>query len=206
MDEKYKFVQSIDYQDDEKIAFTVRNIWLSDIKSERTTMLIFRNFFKIFCIFMLFCLMFLMMFVPFMFIFFILNIFALLWLYSQTDENIKINLSINRGLNRIDFIDHLSNKNITIYNPQKIKITARVFSEKNAHYFVSVDIFGTLDLNEKNNFSNIRLTSFRYRTLKNAKERVNVAAIEFGFLSEWLKIPMLTEKDAYYYDTNCRVF
>lgn len=206
MEEKYKFVKSIDLISGNQLVFTTRNKYYSDFKKERFVAKFNHVLLKIFFICVLVSSIYIVLRtnVIFMLILTLIAVIGLLCLrrYEKYDPVQKEILS-NKDLDFIEFYDDFLNKKQIVYSPKAVKVVVRIDDTYNSYLFVSlsVDIVGSL---VQGKLSNIRVAGFRYSTIQNAVSRVNDAALEFKFLADWLELPIISEECVYYYDTNCR--
>jgi hypothetical protein len=207
--ENYSFVNKAIFDGVSILNLNARNYSFSDIKSERTSNDISIVTNKLLVSFFALSLLLLSFLVPFMFCFFILSMIGIFYASQNSNEDSEIKILFNKELNTIEFNDHLSSKKIKIYNPKKIKIVARLHSAGRYEFInLSVDIVGFVnDETDKNRqLLNIPLVRFKYQSLDNAKSRLDAAKNDFEFLASWLNLPIVLERDAYYSDTNCKVY
>ena len=206
MEEKYKFVKSTDLISSQKLVFSTRNKYLSDIKKERVLTKFYHVFFKVFSIYILAFIVYAIVRANavFMLIFALFPVVGLVWLYgNEKYEPVQKEIILNKDLDFIEFYDDFLNKNQIVYSPKAIKVTVRIDSTfRSFTVSLSIDVVGSLAQDKK--LSNVRIAGFRYNTIENAVSRVSDAAIEFKFLADWLGLPIIVEEYAYYYDTNCR--
>jgi preprotein translocase subunit SecG len=207
MEDKYKFVKSIDLISSNQLVFTARNKYYSDFKNERFVAKLNHVLLKLFFICVLVFSVYLIVrtSVVFILIFTLISVIGLVWLHSyEKYKPVQKEIFLNKDLDYIEFYDDFLNKQQTVYNPKAIKVTVRIDDTYRSYLFVSlsIDIIGSLAQGKE--LSNIRIVGFRYGTIKNAVSRVNDAALEFKFLADWLELPIITEECVYFYDTNCR--
>ena len=206
MEEKYKFVKNTDLISSQKLVFSTRNKYLSDIKKERLLTKLNHAFFKLFSICFLAFIIYAVIGAGavYMLIFALFPVICLVWLHgNEKYEPVQKEIIFNKDSNFIEFYDDFLHKHQIVYNPNAIKVTVRIDSTfKSFNVSLSIDVVGFLA--QDNKLSNVRVAGFRYSTIENAVSRVSDAATEFKFLADWLGLPVIVEEYAYYYDTNSR--